>query len=45
MHDVIIVNDDLEKAYQELEDFVFGRTKTQDQEVADESKAGVSVED
>jgi guanylate kinase len=27
VHDVIIVNDDLEVAYQELEDFIFGKGK------------------
>ena len=44
VHDLIIVNDDLEKAYQELEDFVFIK-RTQEQGAKDESKAGVSVQD
>jgi hypothetical protein len=39
------VNDDLEKAYKELENFVFkgGDDKTQEQKAGDEEKAGVSV--
>jgi guanylate kinase len=44
VHDLIIVNDDLEKAYKELESFVF-KTKTQDQSAKDPSMAGVSVQD
>ncbi|KAF8862380.1 guanylate kinase [Acephala macrosclerotiorum] len=42
-HNLIIVNDDLEKAYQELESFIF-KDRTQDQEAGDASKA-VSVQD
>ncbi|EKD16488.1 uncharacterized protein L3040_001224 [Drepanopeziza brunnea f. sp. 'multigermtubi'] len=48
VHDVVIVNDDLEVAYRELEEFVFAKgdvKKTQEQEAGDESKAGVSVLD
>ena len=44
VHDLIIVNDDLEKAYQELEGFVFVK-RTKEQSAKDESKAGVSVQD
>ena len=44
VHDLIIVNDDLEKAYKELEEFVF-RAKTQEQGANDESAAGVGVLD
>ena len=29
MHDLIIVNDDLQKAYLELEAFIFGKTQEQ----------------
>jgi len=43
-HDIIIVNDDLEKAYQELEAFIF-KPKTQEQSAKDGSKAGESVQD
>ncbi|KAE8453060.1 hypothetical protein EG329_012247 [Mollisiaceae sp. DMI_Dod_QoI] len=43
-HDLIIVNDDLEKAYQELESFIF-KKRTQDQEAGDAKMAGVSVQD
>jgi guanylate kinase len=43
-HDIIIVNDDLEKAYQELEAFIF-KEKTQEQSAKDGSKAGESVQD
>lgn len=55
MHDVIIVNDDLEVAYRELEEFIFGKgkfagavgekQKTQEQGAGDAEKAGVSVQD
>jgi len=44
VHDLIIVNDDLEKAYKELEGFVF-KKKTQEQDAKDGSKAGESVLD
>lgn len=44
VHDLVIVNDDLEKGYSELEDFVFGK-RTQDQGAKDASKAGESVLD
>jgi guanylate kinase len=44
VHDLIIVNDDLDTAYGELEEFIF-RKKTQDQSAKDGSKAGESVED
>lgn len=43
VHDLIIVNDDLEKAYTELEQFVFQK-RTQEQGTKDEASAGVSVE-
>lgn len=43
-HDMIIVNDDLEKAYSELEAFVF-KKRTQDLDAKDEGAAGVSVQD
>lgn len=43
VHDVVIVNDDLEKAYAELEDFVFGRGKFAG--AKDAEKAGESVRD
>jgi len=42
VHDLIIVNDDLEKAYKELEAFIF-KENIQDQSAKDGSKAGVSV--
>ncbi|KAA8571458.1 hypothetical protein EYC84_001458 [Monilinia fructicola] len=41
VHDKIIVNDDLDVAYKELEDFIFGKGG----EAADASEAGVSVRD
>jgi guanylate kinase len=44
VHDLIIVNDDLETAYKELEEFIF-KKKTQEQGAKDESAAGVSVQD
>jgi guanylate kinase len=44
VHDLIIVNDDLENAYKELEEFIF-TPRTQEQGAKDESKAGVSVQD
>jgi len=44
VHDLIIVNDDLEKAYEELEKFIFP-TKTQNQSANDENHAPVSVEE
>jgi guanylate kinase len=43
-HDLIIVNDDLENAYTELEQFVF-KKRTQEQDAKDEGIADVSVED
>jgi guanylate kinase len=47
VHDLIIVNDDLEKAYAELEDFVFqkGAGETQKQDPKDGSAASESVLD
>jgi guanylate kinase len=42
-HDLIIVNDDLETAYKELEEFIF--KKTREQGAKDENAAGVSVQD
>jgi guanylate kinase len=42
-HDLIIVNDELDKAYDELEAFIF-KEKTQDQGAKDGGKAGESVE-
>ncbi|KAL2073803.1 hypothetical protein VTL71DRAFT_11129 [Oculimacula yallundae] len=50
VHDIIIVNEDLEKAYGELEAFVFGgkvgdAKETQEQKAADGEKAGASVLD
>ncbi|KAK0106911.1 hypothetical protein ONS95_003628 [Cadophora gregata] len=50
VHDLIIVNDDLEEAYKKLEDFVFkgvvgGEKKTQEQSAKDGGKAGESVLD
>jgi guanylate kinase len=44
VHDLIIVNDDLEKAYTELEDFVF-KKRTQFQDAKDGGAAGESVQD
>jgi len=44
VHDLIIVNDELEKAYSELEEFVF-RKRTQKQGAKNEEIAGVSVQD
>lgn len=41
VHDKIIVNDDLEVAYKELEDYIFGKGGN----AADEKEAGVSVQD
>lgn len=41
VHDKIIVNDDLEVAYKELEDYIFGKGG----KAADEKEAGVSVQD
>jgi len=43
-HDLIIVNDDLETAYKELEEFIF-KKKTQEQGAKNENAAGVSVQD
>ena len=43
VHDLIIVNDDLEEAYKKLEDFIF--KNTQEQGAKDGDKAGVSVQD
>ena len=43
-HDLIIVNDDLENAYTELEQFVF-KKRTQEQDAKDEGAEDVSVED
>jgi len=43
-HDLIIVNDELDKAYDELEAFVF-KEKTRDQGAKDGGKAGESVQD
>jgi len=49
VHDLIIVNDDLENAYKELEEFVFkkgaGKGETQKQDPKDGAKAGESVLD
>lgn len=47
VHDVIIVNDDKEKAYKELEMFIFGNElgKTQDQPAKEANLAGDSVLD
>lgn len=47
VHDLIIVNDDLEEAYKKLEEFVFkgNGEKTQDQSAKDGEKAGESVLD
>lgn len=44
-HDLIIVNDDLEKAYEQLENFIFLAKRTQDQETSEDKMAGVSVQD
>lgn len=44
VHDLIIVNDELEQAYKQLEEFIF-KEKTQDQGAKDAGKAGQSVED
>lgn len=44
VHDLIIVNDNLDKAYVELEEFIF-KKKTQDQSAKDGSLAGQSVLD
>jgi guanylate kinase len=44
VHDLIIVNDDLEKAYTKLEEFVF-KKRTQEQGAKDEEMAGISVQD
>jgi guanylate kinase len=44
VHDLIIVNDDLEKAYTELEEFVF-KKRTQEQDAKDKGVAGLSVRD
>jgi len=44
VHDIIIVNDDLDQAYKELEEFVFAK-RTQEQDAKDESAAGISVLD
>ncbi|TGO28453.1 hypothetical protein BPAE_0027g00200 [Botrytis paeoniae] len=41
VHDKIIVNDDLEVAYKELEDYIFGKGG----KAADEKEAGISVQD
>lgn len=43
-HDVIIVNDSLDDAYKQLEDFIF-KARTQDQKAGDADMAGVSVQD
>jgi guanylate kinase len=43
-HDLIIVNDDLETAYKELEEFIF-KKRTQEQGAKDENSAEVSVQD
>ncbi|KAG9234820.1 P-loop containing nucleoside triphosphate hydrolase protein [Amylocarpus encephaloides] len=43
VHDIVIVNDDLEKAYSEMETFIFG--KTQEQGAKQGEMAGVSVQD
>lgn len=52
VHDIIIVNDDLDKAYGELERYIFGdekveesADKTQDQPAAKGALAGESVKD
>ena len=45
VHDIIVVNDDLEKAYKEIEEFIFGGEKTQEQGAKGGDKAGLSVKD
>jgi guanylate kinase len=46
VHDIIIVNDDLEKAYKEMEDFIFEtEKKTQEQSAKDGEASGISVKD
>jgi guanylate kinase len=46
VHDLIIENDDLETAYNELEEFIFKEgDKTQCQKATDANKAGVFVQD
>jgi guanylate kinase len=47
VHDTIIVNDDKEEAYRELEAFIFGKEagKTQEQPAKDGQLAGESVQD
>jgi guanylate kinase len=42
VHDLIIVNDDLEKAYKELERFIF-ETSTQEQGAKDVDKTSISA--
>lgn len=53
-HDLVIVNDEIDKAYAELEAFIFGdgkgkegkeEEKTQEQGAKDAGKAGDSVQD
>ena len=44
VHDLIIVNDDLEEAYKKLENFIF-KANTQEQSAKDGDKAGVSIQD
>lgn len=44
-HDLIIINDDLEEAFKELETFTFGAEETQKQSAGDPEMAGVSVQD
>lgn len=44
VHDIIIVNDDLDKAYAELRDFIYG-AETQSQPAAEGELAGKSVQD
>lgn len=43
-HDLIIVNDDLENAYTELEQFVF-KQRTQEHDAKNKRTTGVSVQD
>ncbi|TAQ91485.1 hypothetical protein B7494_g248 [Chlorociboria aeruginascens] len=45
VHDIVIVNDNLEKAYKELEEFVFKEKNTQEQDPKDGEEAGVSLSD
>lgn len=47
VHDLIIVNDDLQKAYEELETFIFGKdvVKTQEQPAGEAKLASDSVLD